>query len=83
MTDQGILHLCDALKHVNCKLAQLNLSFNSIIDQGALHLYALNNKHLMIMVPRRTVNFVSRDEVEGNIEIAREAKFTVPQGTSH
>ena len=29
------------------------------------------------------MNFVSRDIVEGNIEIQRETKFTVSQGPSH
>ena len=38
IADQGVLHLCDALKEVNCKLTQLNLSRNSITDQGVLHL---------------------------------------------
>ena len=38
ITDQGVSHLCDALKHVNSNLAQLNLNQNSITDQGVLHL---------------------------------------------
>jgi len=40
ITDQGVLHLCDALKDANCKLAKLDLSGNSITDQGVLHLCA-------------------------------------------
>ena len=38
IADQGVLHLCDALKDVNCKLTQLDLAANSITDQGVLHL---------------------------------------------
>jgi len=36
--DQGVSHLCDALKNVNCNLTKLNLSRNSITDQGVSHL---------------------------------------------
>ncbi|XP_078366149.1 NACHT, LRR and PYD domains-containing protein 3-like [Oculina patagonica] len=38
ITDQGVAHLCDALKDVNCKLTELDLSGNSITDQGVAHL---------------------------------------------
>ncbi len=38
ITDQGVSHLCDALKDVNCKLTKLHLSNNSITDQGVSHL---------------------------------------------
>ena len=36
--DQGVSHLCDALKNANCKLTKLDLSQNSITDQGVSHL---------------------------------------------
>jgi len=36
LTDQGVLHLCDAL--IDCKLTRLNLADNGITDQGVLHL---------------------------------------------
>ena len=38
ITDQGVSHLCDALKDVNCKLTELNLDSNSITGQGVSHL---------------------------------------------
>ena len=38
ITAQGVSHLCDALKDVNCKLTELNLSSNNITDQGVSHL---------------------------------------------
>ena len=38
ITDQGVSYLCDALKHVDCKLTQLDLSGNSITDKGVSHL---------------------------------------------
>ena len=38
ITDQGVSHLCDALKDDKCKLTQLNLSHTSITDQGVPHL---------------------------------------------
>ena len=44
--DQGVLHLCDALKDEHCKLAHLGLFGNSITDQGLSHLYdALKDEH--------------------------------------
>ena len=36
--DQGVAHLCDALKDVNCKLTKLDLAENKITDQGVAHL---------------------------------------------
>ena len=38
ITDQGVLHLCGALKYVNCKLTKLNLSGNCITGQGVFNL---------------------------------------------
>ena len=38
ITDQGVSHLCDALKDESCKLTELNLRYNSIKDQGVSHL---------------------------------------------
>ena len=38
VNEQGVLHLCSALKHVNCSLAELNLSANMIGDKGVSHL---------------------------------------------
>ncbi len=38
VSDQGVSHLCDALKHVNCELTQLDLMSNAITDQGVSHL---------------------------------------------
>ena len=46
ITDQGVSHLCNALKDENCKLTELNLSYNSIKDQGVSHLCdALKDKN--------------------------------------
>ncbi len=36
--DQGVSHLCDALKDVNCQLTKLDLKSNCITGQGAAHL---------------------------------------------
>ena len=38
ITDQGVVHLCDALKDVNCKLTKLNLDGNNMRYQGVAHL---------------------------------------------
>jgi len=38
VADQGVLHLCDALKHANCKITELNLFGNSITNEGVSHL---------------------------------------------
>ena len=38
VADQGVPHLCDALKDGNCKLTELNLGNNRITDQGVGHL---------------------------------------------
>ena len=35
---QGLSHLCESLKDVNCKLTKLDLSFAKIADQGVSHL---------------------------------------------
>ncbi len=40
VTHQGVAHLCNALKDVNCKLTKLELSFNDIKSQGMPHLCA-------------------------------------------
>ncbi len=46
ITDQGVSHLCDALKDVNCKLTEVNLNGNNITDQGVSHLCdALKDKN--------------------------------------
>ena len=46
VTDQGVSHLCDALKDEHCKLTQLDLAVNSITDQGVSHLCdALKDEH--------------------------------------
>ena len=36
--DQGVTHLCDALKDGNCKLTKLDLGGAHITDQGKAHL---------------------------------------------
>ena len=38
VADQGVAHLCGALKDGNCKLTKLNLAGNNIRDQGVAHL---------------------------------------------
>ncbi|XP_078356877.1 uncharacterized protein LOC144641721 [Oculina patagonica] len=38
VTDQGVPHLCDALRGVHCKLNDLRLGSNSITDKGVSHL---------------------------------------------
>ena len=38
ITDQGVAHLCDALKDGNCKLTKLSLGYNHTTDQGVAHL---------------------------------------------
>ena len=38
LRDQGVTHLCDALKDENCKLTKLYLGGNDIRDQGVTHL---------------------------------------------
>ena len=46
ITDQGVSHLCDALKDEHCKLTQMNLTKNSITEQGVSHLCdALKDEH--------------------------------------
>jgi len=38
VSDQGVLHLCVALKNKNCQLIKLSLEDNSITDEGVSHL---------------------------------------------
>ncbi|XP_078357674.1 uncharacterized protein LOC144642569 isoform X1 [Oculina patagonica] len=38
ITDQGVSHLCDAVKDENCNLTKLDLEDKSITDQGVSHL---------------------------------------------
>ena len=38
INDEGVKHLCDALKNENCKLTNLNLSRNNINYEGVKHL---------------------------------------------
>ncbi|KAK3703957.1 hypothetical protein QZH41_014178 [Actinostola sp. cb2023] len=38
ITVESVPHLCEALKHENCKLIELNLSRNKITDEGVPHL---------------------------------------------
>ena len=38
VADQGVAHLCGALKDENCKLTKLDLDENHITDQGVAHL---------------------------------------------
>ena len=46
VTEQGVSHLCDALKDEHCKLTELDLHANSITDQGVTHLCdALKDEH--------------------------------------
>ena len=42
ITDQGVLHLCDAIKHVNCKLTQCDIkcnkfTFHSLVSHNVYH----------------------------------------------
>ena len=60
MTDQGVPHLCDALKHVNCKLTQVDLSGNSITNQGVSHLCdALKHVNCKLTQLNLTFNFIT------------------------
>ena len=46
ITDEGVKHLCDALKNENCKLTDLNLCYNKINDEGVKQLCdALKNEN--------------------------------------
>ena len=46
INDEGVKHLCDALKNENCKLTNLNLGRNNINDEGIKHLCdALKNEN--------------------------------------
>ena len=38
INDEGVKHLCDALKNENCKLTKLDLIDNNINDEGGKHL---------------------------------------------
>ena len=60
VTDQGVSHLCDALKDEHCKLTQLWLDRNSIADQGVSHLCdALKNEHCKLTQLRLTGNSIT------------------------
>ena len=46
ITDEGVSHLCAALKDEHCKLTKLDLSGNNISDKGVSHLCAvLKDEH--------------------------------------
>ena len=46
ITDEGVKHLCDALKNENCKLTNLDITKNNINDEGVKHLCdALKNEN--------------------------------------
>ena len=62
VTDQGVLHLSDALKELNCKLTKLNLANNSLTDQGVSHLcdvLAVENNYCQLFNLDLTYNKVT------------------------
>ena len=64
ITDQGVLHLFGALKHVNCTLTQLNLSGNGITKQGVFHLCnALNDVNCKLTQLDLSTNFIGEQGV--------------------
>ena len=71
VTEQGVSHLCDALKYEHCKLTQLDLGFNSITDQGVSHLCdALKDQHCKLTQLNLAVNKYITDEAVSHLSDA-------------